>query len=119
MHLSDEPALSTLNALLIVCNDGQRGYEAAADDATDPELRKLFSDYAVQRMKFEEKIVARIRALRGEPAMRSTLAGDLHRVWMDVKAAAASAQNHAVLVEVERAEDLAVMAYREALKIKD
>lgn len=119
MKLTDEPALSALAALHSICNDSQEGYEHAANDANDPELKRIFNDYAVQRMKFVEEIHDRIKVLRGDLKMDGSLGGDLHRAWMDVRAASSSAQNHTVLVECERAEDMAVKAYGEALNVRD
>lgn len=119
MKLSDEPALAVLNLLLTVCTDSQKGYETAAADITDPELAKLFNEYAEQRLKFADALHERIRTLRGTPDMSGTAGGDLHRAWMNVKAANATAKHHAVLVECERADALAAKAYQEALGTRD
>lgn len=119
MTLSDEPALGVLNLLLAVCTDSQKGYETAAADITDVELAKVFNEYAVQRLTFADALHQRIRTLRGQPDMSGTLGGDLHRAWMNVKAASASAQHHAMLVECERADAMAAMAYAQALKTRD
>lgn len=119
MKLSDEPALAALNTLLAVCSDSQQGYETAAADITDPELARVFNGYAEQRVKFADELHERVRTLRGTPDMSGTIGGDIHRAWMDVKAANAKAQHHAVLVECERADALAAMAYASALKTRD
>lgn len=119
MKLSDEPALAVLNVLLAVCTDSQQGYETAAAAITDPELARVFNGFAEQRMKFADQLHARIRTLRGTPEMKGTAGGELHRAWMDVKAANAAAKHHAVLVECERADTLAAKAYQEALKTRD
>ncbi len=119
MKLSDEPALTALNTLLAVCTDSQQGYETAAADITDPALAKLFNEQAEQRLKFADALHERIRTLRSEPEMRGTPAGDVHRAWMDAKAANASAPHHAVLVECVRADALAAAAYGEALQVRD
>jgi uncharacterized protein (TIGR02284 family) len=119
MILSDEAALSALNLLLSVCTDSQHGYETAASDVTHPDLKKLFNEFAVQRLKFTEQLHERIRTLRGTPDMRGTPGGELHRAWMNVKATTANAQHHAILVECVRADDLAAAAYREAVQTRD
>lgn len=119
MILSDEPALNVLNSLLAVCTDSQEGYETAAVDVSDPDLKKVFNEYAVQRLKYADQLHERIRTLREQPDMSGTVFGELHRAWMDLKAANAEARHHAVLVECERAEDLATAAYRDALQVRD
>jgi len=45
-----------------------------------------------------------------------TITGDIHRGWINLKAALSSNEAHAVLVEVERGEDAAVVAFANAIK---
>lgn len=119
MKLSDEPALGALNLLLTVCTDSQQGYEAAAADISDPELAKLLNGFAEQRVTFADALHGRIKTLRGQPDMRGTPVGELHRAWMDVKAENAKARHHAVLAECVRADALAAKAYQQALQTRD
>jgi uncharacterized protein (TIGR02284 family) len=44
------------------------------------------------------------------------LLGTLHQAWINVKSAVTGGDEHAVLVECERAEDATLSAYDEALK---
>lgn len=119
MKLTDEPAIAILNELLPICRASEQGFLTAAADATEPELAQLFRGYATQRRKFADAIEARLRDLRAAPP-RAPLAGSqLHRDWMDLRAAAAQAPLHALLEETERGEDLAVKAYANALQTRD
>jgi uncharacterized protein (TIGR02284 family) len=114
---NDETSLLTLHALVRIGRDAERGYLAAADLVADPELIQLFADKAVQRARFVAELQDRIRTLRGDPSRddKGSAAGDLHQVWMGLRGLTENAEAHAVLSEVERGEDVAVQAYRDAL----
>jgi uncharacterized protein (TIGR02284 family) len=53
--------------------------------------------------------------MRGESPPSGTLAGAAHRGWIDLQAALSSGAPHAILTECERAENIGLVAYREAL----
>lgn len=119
MIKSDDTSIAVLNTLITVNTDAQAGYETAATDVRDPELGRFFGEAAAQRMKFVDELTQRVRLMRGEPAKTGTLAGKIHRAVIDEKAASETAQAHAILAECERAEDVAVSAYRKALEARD
>lgn len=119
MIKTDESALALLNSLTTVCHDGQAGYEIAAKNMMDPALQRALGELAAQRMRFADELAARVKVLRGEPVRRGSLAGSLHRRWIDLQAANTTARVHSILAECERAEDISVKAYRAALQIPD
>lgn len=109
----------TLNDLITVLKDGQRGYKTAAEDVKAPELAHIFDRYAKQRAEFVVELQAHAHAL-GEDAEKSgSVTGGLHRGWINLKAALSSNEPHAVLVEAERGEDVALAAYRKAIEEPD
>ena len=119
MIKTDEASLKVLNTLLAVNHDAQAGYETAAADARDPALARFLGEAAAQRMKFVDELAQRVRGLRGEAVKRGGIAGKVHRMIIDAKASTDDAPDHALLVECERAEDIAVRAYRDALQAVD
>lgn len=116
MIKNDDQALLSLNALIHAGRDAEAGYLAAADIVAEPELVQLFAEYALQRAKFIQELEERIRTLRSTPEKGATLAGEVHRGCMGIKADTEPNQAHAILCECERGEDLAVAAYADALK---
>ena len=54
--------------------------------------------------------------LGGDPETSTSVSGDLHRRWVDVKAMFTGKDEEAVLNEAERGEDHALKAYKEALE---
>ena len=57
-----------------------------------------------------------VRRLGGDPEKAGSTAGALHRGWIDIKAAVTGQDQHAIVAEAERGEDVAKNAYDEALK---
>src|SRR6202000_978489 len=62
------------------------------------------------------ELQAEVRKLGGDPETSTSVSGDLHRRWVDVKALFTGKGEEAVLNEAERGEDHAKKAYREALE---
>jgi uncharacterized protein (TIGR02284 family) len=119
MTTSDDAALVILHSLLRICRDSAEGYATAARDVAEPELAAIFERYRTERLKIVKEIEDRIIALRGDPNAAPTLAGAAHRAWMDFRAGSAANPTQALLGEVERGEDMAVDAMRQALKEHD
>ncbi|ACB74289.1 PA2169 family four-helix-bundle protein [Opitutus terrae] len=115
MKFANEKNISVLNNLIETCKDGAQGYARAAHEAKDPELARVFSDYATQRHQYIAELQQSVRAVGGDPEKHSSIAGSLHRGWINLKSALSSNEPHAVLAECERGEDAAVQNYRTAL----
>ena len=80
------------------------------------DFKALFDELSLQREQFVRELQRLVHGL-GEDSERSgSLAGTLHRGWIDIKAALHSGDEHAILAECERGEDFAVAEYREALE---
>ncbi len=88
-------------------------------DITEPELAKLFAEYSALRAKFVGELEDRVKVLREEPVKGGTPGGTVHRAWIDLQAALAANEVHAILNACEQGEDLAVKAYGAALAEPD
>ena len=99
---------STLQHLIETCRDGQNGFETAAS------LQAELTQYSLQRQRFAADLELALDTLGEAKHEGGSVAGALHRGWMNLKSAIASNDRYAVLAECERGEDSAVKAYREA-----
>ena len=57
-----------------------------------------------------------VRSLGEDAETNGSMAGALHRGWIDLKSAVSSHDEKAILVECERGEDSAVAQFRDALE---
>lgn len=106
---------SVLNDLIETSKDGEQGFRKAAEDTNDTELKALFASRAQDCATAISELQAEVTRLGEKPETSGSVAGALHRGWMQVKSAVTSQDDHAILAEVERGEDAAKKNYRQAL----
>jgi uncharacterized protein (TIGR02284 family) len=116
MSDQNEKAISVLNDLIEYCKDGQHGYNTAAEDVKNSELKSLFNTYARQRAEFTSQLKEQVRILGGDPEKTGNLAGTVHRGWIDLKSALTNGDEASVLKECDRGDSAAETKYDEALK---
>ena len=115
--MDNDKVISTLNDIIEICRDGQKGFKEAAENVKNPDLKSFFNECSTERAQFVTDLQLEVRRLGGDPQKTGSTAGALHRVWMDIKGTFTGKDDHAILSECERGEDSAVEAYREALKL--
>lgn len=113
--MNSESTVNTLNDLIATSEDGKKGFEEAARDATAPDLKAAFRQRAAECDAAVSELQAMVQSIGGKPESSGTIAGAAHRGWVKVKSAVGSG-DLAVLEEVERGEDHAKAVYAKALK---
>ena len=110
-----------LNELIETLKDGQKGYADAMVDVKDAHLKDLFKKYAAQRSGYITELEDQMFKLDLKPDTNegSSITGAIHHAWVDLKAAVSGHDNHAILAECERGEDVAKKAYEVAGKAQD
>jgi uncharacterized protein (TIGR02284 family) len=106
---------SVLNDLVETSKDGEEGFRAAAEDTKNGELQTIFMRRAEDCRRGAVDLQQLIVRLGGEPETSGSLAGAVHRGWVNLKASVSGRPDLAILEECERGEDIAKMRYREAL----
>ena len=110
-------AIDAIRTLIETCRDGERGYTCAAEHACDEWLRRLFWEYAHQRASFGAALETELLALGGRVEPHPTIAGWIHRKWLDVRSAIDPGSALAMLLECERGENAARVMYERALSV--
>lgn len=113
---TQEKAVKNLNELVNICNDGYKGYQDAADNVDNDQLKSTFSKFAQQRKDYAETLKSEIRRMGGDPNKGGDAKGAAHRTWLDIKSALSGGKPETVLKEVETGESTAVKEYEEALR---
>jgi uncharacterized protein (TIGR02284 family) len=112
-------AVSTLNSLIETCKDGEKGFREAAEGLKSADLKTRFLQYSRERAQMAAELQAEVRRLGGDPDKSGSMSGSLHRGWIDLKAALTGNDDHAIVAEAERGEDVAKGVYESALKGTD
>ena len=113
---SNDDIISTLNNLIETCKDGQEGFKHAADGIDRSDIKSLFFEYSQQRAQFAGELQSFVQSLGGDPEKSGSVAGALHRGWINIKSAVTGRDESNILAECERGEDSAKNAYKEALE---
>jgi uncharacterized protein (TIGR02284 family) len=114
--MSNDKAISVLNNLIETCKDGEQGFKTAAEGLTSAEIKNKFLQYSRERSQMSSELQAEVRRLGGDPERSGSVAGTMHRGWLDIKSVVTGKDDHAILAEAERGEDSAKNAYESALK---
>ncbi len=115
--MTNEETVQHLNQLIAVSRDGESGYQAAAGDVDNTELRGIFTEYAKERATFVRELSAEVERLGGIPESAGTVTAAVHRGWMDLKAAITGRGTHAVVAACETGEDAAKAAYERVVNV--
>ncbi|GAB3172398.1 ferritin-like domain-containing protein [Telluribacter humicola] len=116
MEHSIEKAQKELNNLIKLHYDRIEGYERAKDDTKDADLKSLFTTYANQSREFKNELSSEMVKYGGEVPDDNKFLGDLHKAWMDLKAAITKNDRESVLSSCEFGEQTIVGAYEDVLK---
>lgn len=108
--------ISTLNELIETCKDGEEGFLACAQSVKNPTLKSFFEEKAQRCATATTQLRDKVRALGGVPESGGSTAGALHRAWVNIKSSVVGRDDHAILAECERGEDVAKRAYEQALQ---
>lgn len=117
--MTNDKAVSVLNSLIETCKDGEKGFKDAAEGLKAGDIKAKFMEYSRERAQMAAELQAEVRRLGGDPDKSGSMSGSIHRGWLDLKAALTGHDDHAIVSEAERGEDVAKEAYEAALKGTD
>lgn len=106
--------VTVLNDLLTVIQDSLNGYRTVEDTLEDGRYAALFNEYAQQREQMGIELANLVVRYGGTPQQNGTVAGALHRVWINIKAAA-SRGDESILAECDLSEESTLKAYQDAM----
>ena len=112
----DTGTIDTLQDLLSINIDSQKGFLEAAEHVKDAQLKQLFTEFAQRRAHNAAELRQTITSAGSEPHAGGSVTGTLHRWWIDAKQALTGADPSSVLSEAERGEDSIKNTYEQALQ---
>ncbi len=108
--------VGVLQAIIEKNYDANQGYRKAMMDAKDPDLKTFLQQQARQRSNFATAIDKEIRDLGQSPKENGSIAGTLHRAWIDIKSIVTGNDDEKVLEEVIRGEKAKVKEYKGVIR---
>ena len=114
--MEKEKTIEVLNTLITINNDRIEGYETAAKETEEQDLKVLFAKLSSTSQKCNDDLIIEVSKLGGKQSEGTKTTGKFFRVWMDVKAAITGKERKAILNSCEYGEDVAKDTYEKALK---
>ena len=114
--MENSKTIDLLNDLIEINNDRVAGFEKVIADIKDEnvDLKTAFQGYAEQSRKNGQELAALVGSYSKVETGKS-VAGTLHRAWIDVKSVFGGSDRHSILSEAERGEDAIKKAYTDAI----
>ncbi|WP_425147616.1 PA2169 family four-helix-bundle protein [Deinococcus sp.] len=114
--LTNEQIGDALRKLSGTLRDGEKGFADAAEHATAPDLKSMFSELSSQRAQMASQIEPVVTQYGESPREGGSVGAALHRTWLNVRDAVTGRGDYEVVAEAERGEDVAKGNYEEVLK---
>ncbi len=108
--------IGKLNSLLEKNHDAMKGYAQAMENVKNPSLKTLFADHSAQRRQFAQDLRKHIQAFGGTTDDGGSVAGEIHRFWIDLKSAVTGNSDEAILEECIRGEEASLEEYDDVLE---
>mgnify|MGYP003682967813 CR=1 FL=1 len=115
MKTYTEEVANKLNTILEKNYDAKEGYKTAASNVDSKILASFFNRKATQREEFANQLKTELKKLAQEPEEGGSIAGKLHRTWMNTKALFSSNNEETMLEEAIRGEKASLEDYDEVL----
>lgn len=112
----DDHVVSVLTDLLQNARDSEYGFRTCAEQIESANVKNLFADRARGCADAAQELESLIIQYGGEPAAGGTVAGALHRGWVQFKGAVGADSELSILEWCERSEDSGIARYRKALQ---
>lgn len=118
MITTTDKAVNVIKDLIIINNDRYEGYNTAAKETKDADLKSMFERFSNQSSQFNMDL-RRFILQEESPDGQTSTSGKVYRAWMDIRAAISTNDRKAILASCEFGEDVASSAYRSALENED
>ena len=105
-----------INDLLTKNYDSEAGFNLAAEKVNNRDLKDFFIRKAQTRKEFGHQLKNEIKTYGESPDKGTSIKGDAHRGWMNLKTAFSNDNEEAILEETIRGEKKAVEEYNDILK---
>ncbi|BAO54437.1 ferritin-like domain-containing protein [Nonlabens marinus] len=104
-----------LNELLEKNYDAEAGYKLAKEKVDNIALKSFFDRQQQERYNFGHELKTEMKTFGQEPDKGTSVKGDMHRTWMNIKSTFSSDNEESILEEAIRGEKAAIEEYNEII----
>lgn len=119
MGIFEESTQNKLNDLVEKAYDAEKGFKKAAENVNNNHLKNFFNNKAQERQQFRSELRNELTNMGMEVKEKDgSVAGSVHRAWMDTKAFFSTDNEESMLEEVRNGEKAALNDYQDILEDK-
>lgn len=104
-----------VHSLISINNDRVKGYELAANEAIDPDLKEIFIRYAENSRSAKTELMLILEETGNDATDGGTPLGTLYRIWMDIKAGISFGDRRTIIESCLIGERVGLERYNEVL----
>lgn len=93
---------NALQDLIIRLQDAEKGFKAVAEKTKNDPLRQRLNQYSKERHLFHQALEEQVKNLGGEPEVKTSILGDMHRMFINFKMELIDEDLESVVNEIER-----------------
>ncbi|WP_109481967.1 PA2169 family four-helix-bundle protein [Paraburkholderia sp. C35] len=108
--------IAVLNDLIEISKDGERGFMKAAEHVHHAGVKEALLEIADECTQGARQLQDFMLKMGSKPECGGSVAGALHRGWIDVKSAVGDRTDHAILADCEKGEHTAKKHFHDALE---
>ncbi len=102
---------SSLQDLIIRLQDAEKGYLEISKATSNIEFKNWLEKYANERHQYHRALEMHSKALGGNPEVKTSFLGSLHRIFIDIKLNAIDDDITDVIDEIERGSNVLIEDY--------
>mgnify|MGYP000674798196 CR=1 FL=1 len=114
-----EKTKSALQDLIIRLKDAEDGYIEIYNATGHVELKSWLDKYSKERHQMHENLESQVRQLGGDPEVKTSFLGSLHRVFIDFKINNFKDDFSAIVEEIDRGSERLLNDYDQVLNDVD
>lgn len=105
---------AALQDLIIRLQDAEKGMKEVANGSSDAVMKEWLLAFAKERHGFHKDLEIESKKLGGDPEVKTSFLGDLHRMFIDVKLSITNSKE-AMIDEIERGATILINDYDKVL----
>lgn len=111
--------LDNINNVLSHLYDSINGLRECAEQSKSPSFKQTLLDIVLDRQQFVDEMKSEIDLPSEEFVTHGSIAGPLHRLYIDLKVLITSGDAEAINKEIKRGDEKLIAAYQEAIEDED
>lgn len=105
-----------LNDLLTYLHDSEKGLKECAKVIKKETLKPILMAESHERYAMIQSLESQLRSAGEKPTERGTVAGPMHRLYLDLKALITNGDEDVLLTEIKRGDNALINSYKEILR---